>query len=213
MNNIFTPESFFDLSHCSFSDLFAGKQYVWDVLKILPDYIEEQFSSGKLIANYKDSKNIFVGEGTIIEEGAFIKGPAIIGKNCFIGHAAYLRPNCILENNVSIGHGSEVKNSILFSESAVAHLNYIGDSIVGHDVNIGGGAKTANFRLDGKTIPVKNDAEKIDTGLTKFGAILGDRTKIGVNAVLNPGTVLGKEVHVYPLQLVFGTHSDGTVIK
>src|SRR5436190_8364045 len=99
--NTFTPETFFDLTQCSFADLFAEKAYVWDVLKILSQYIEEQFSNGKIVANYKDSKNIFIGEGTIIEEGALIKGPAIIGKNCFIGHTAYLRQHCILEDSVS----------------------------------------------------------------------------------------------------------------
>src|SRR5205823_1973969 len=133
------PENFFDLTNCSITDIFSGKTYIWGVLGTLGKYIEEQFVSGKIKANYKDSTNIFIGEGTLVEEGALIKGPAIIGKNCFIGHAAYLRPNCILEDNVSIGHGSEVKNSIIFSESAVAHLNYVGDSIVGHYVNFGGG--------------------------------------------------------------------------
>jgi len=213
MENLFIPDNFFDLTHCSLAELFQGKTYVWEVLHYLEQYIEQQFVKGKLIANYNDSKNIFIGEGTIIEEGAMIKGPAIIGKNCFIGHGAYIRPCCLLADNVSIGHASEVKNSIILSGSAVAHLNYIGDSILGHKVNIGGGAKTANFRLDGKTIPVKIRDQKIDTGLTKFGAILGDETKIGVNAVLNPGTVLGKRVFVYPLQLVFGTHENNSVIK
>lgn len=213
MNNTFAPDHYFDLTNCTFADIFQGKEAVWEVLGNLGDFLQKQFTDKKIIANYKDSTNIYVGEGTIIEEGAYIKGPAIIGKNSFIGHAAYLRQNCLFDDDVSIGHGSEVKNSIVFSHSAIAHLNYIGDSIFGHNVNIGGGAKTANFRLDGRTIPVREGDNKIDTGLTKFGAILGDETKIGVNAVLNPGTILGKRVHVFPLKLVFGTHGEGTVIK
>jgi len=213
MEDLFKPDNFFDFTNCLFAELFEGKKYVWEVLKDLNEYIEQQFTNGKIIGNYKDSKNIFVGEGTIIEEGALIKGPSIIGKNCFIGHGAFIRQNCLFEDSVSIGHASEVKNSIIFSQSAVAHLNYVGDSVIGHRVNIGGGAKTANFRLDGKTIPVKNEDQKIDTGLTKFGSILGDGTKIGVNAVLNPGTILGKHVFVYPLTLVFGTHNDDSIIK
>lgn len=212
MNNNFKPENFFELS-LDEGVIFFKKDYVWEILSFLGEYIIEEFKKGKASANYKNSRNIFIGEGTVIEEGAFIKGPAIIGNNSFIGHGSYLRPNCIIGNNVSIGHASEIKNSVIFSNSAVGHLNYIGDSILGHNVNIGGGAKTANFRLDGKTISVKHNGERIDTQLTKFGAILGDNTKIGVNAVLNPGTVLGKNVHVYPLTLVFGTHPDNSIIK
>lgn len=210
---MFSPEQYFNVKTFPYNTIFTGKTYIWDVLPLLGSYIESQFVKGKLVANYKESNNIYIGEGTIIEEGVYIKGPAIIGKNCFIGHGAYLRQNCLFADNVSIGHASEVKNSIVLSESAIAHLNYVGDSVLGSNVNFGGGAKTANFRLDGRTIPVKNDTMKIDTGLTKFGAILGDETKIGVNAVLNPGTVLGKRVHVFPLSLVYGTHVNDTVIK
>jgi len=158
-------------------------------------------------------EKVVIGEGTVIEEGALIKGPAIIGKNCVIGHGAYIRENVIIADNVTIGHASELKNSIVLPHTAVAHFNYIGDSVVGSHVNIGAGAKTANFRLDGKHVRVKVDEDAVDTGLAKFGAIIGDNCKIGINSVLNPGTMLGKGCLVYPLVSVIGAYGKDAIIR
>lgn len=197
--NSFKVERFFDISAFSHASIFTDVTYVWEVLPKIEAYVKGLLGGQK----------IKTGDGTVVEEGAYVKGPAIIGKNCSISHGAYIRENVIIGDNVHIGHGVEVKNSIVMSNTAVAHLNYIGDSIVGSNVNIGGGAKTANFRLDGQTIRIKIEGKSIDTGLAKLGAIIGDGSKIGVNAVLNPGTVLGKNCHVYPLTSVTGVHSDG----
>lgn len=202
--NSFATEHFFDLSGFSQASIFANLQYVWGVLPKLAEYVKGQLPKGK---------NVVIGEGTIVEEGAFVKGPAIIGRNCSIAHGAYIRENVILGNNVHIGHGVEVKKSIIVGKSAIAHLNYIGDSIVGSNINIGGGAKTANFRLDGKNVQIKIGTDTIDTGLIKFGAVIGDESRIGVNAVLNPGTILGKGCFVYPLVSVIGVYKDGEVVK
>lgn len=210
-NTILQPMSFFDLSRVFFAEIFTEIDYVWEPLKEINNYIAGVFNTGKLKPNY--GKDIFVGEGTTIEEGVLVKGPAIIGERCFVGHGAYLREGCLIADNVRIGHGTEIKNSILLSKATAAHLNYIGDSIIGRDVNMGGGAKTANFRLDGKAIRVKLGDEFFDTGLVKFGAIVGDGSKIGVNAVLNPGTILGKNCLVYPLTSVIGIHKEGSIIK
>ena len=199
----FAPGDFFNLAGFEHTKIFEGVEAVWEVLPKLAPYISAQTGGEKVI----------IGDGTVVEEGAFIKGPAIIGKNCFIAHGAYIRENVILGDNVHIGHSVEVKNSIVLGNTAIAHLNYVGDSIVGNNVNIGGGAKTANFRLDGETISVKRGEERIETGLLKLGAIIGDNAKIGVNTVLNPGTVLGKGCMVYPLVSVFGVYEDGQIIK
>lgn len=198
MVNSFSKELFFDLSNFAHSQIFDGIEHVWEVLPRLAAYVKDKPA---------------IGEGTIIEEGAFVKGPAIIGKNCVITHGAYIRENVIIGDNVHIGHSVEVKNSIVIGNSAIAHLNYIGDSIIGSNVNVGGGAKTANFRLDGKTVQVKDGEQTMDTNLLKFGAVVGDGSKIGVNAVLNPGTILGKNVFLYPLVSAFGVHKEGEVVK
>lgn len=202
--NALVKEKFFDLSSFEQADIFEDEAFVWEVIPKISEYLKTECR--------KRGKDILVGKGTVIEEGALIKGPAIIGSNCFIGHAAFLRNNCIVGNNVHIGHGCEIKNSIVLPDTAIAHVNYVGDSIIGRNVNLGGGAKTANFRLDGRSIRVKVGDKILDTGLVKFGAIVGDGSKIGVNAVLNPGTILGKNTLVYPLTSVVGVHNEGEVI-
>lgn len=210
---VFTKEHYFDLSEFEFNDVFDNMEHVWDVLKKIESYISSQFSSGKLTPNHQGSNNVFIGEGTVVEEGAYIKGSAIIGKNCFIAHGAYVRENVILGDNARIWHGTEIKHTIMLNNAVGTHNGYIGDSIIGNRVNIAAGAIVANLRLDRKPIYVRHSEGKIDTGLLKFGAIIGDDCQIGVNAVLNPGTVLGKNSVVFPLTSVFGVHEEGSTIK
>lgn len=205
MEQNFLPTNFFNLSEFPYSPLFEGVEVVWKVLPKLAEFLKFQTKN--------EPKNILIGEGTVIEEGVLIKGTAIIGKNSFIGHGAYLRENCLLGENVRIGHGSEIKNSVILSGSTIAHLNYVGDSFIGNNVNVGGGTIVANFRLDGQSVKVKVKERIIDTGLLKFGAVVGDNCKIGVNAVLNPGTILGRNCLVYPLTSVVGVFEKGAIIK
>ena len=207
-----TVSNYFDISVFQYKDIFDNITYPWEALaKILP-YIETYFSQKKITGNYKEKKNILIGEGTTIQAGVEIVGPAIIGKNCSIGHVSLLRDGCIIGDNVHIGHAIELKHSIVLNNIAIAHLNYVGDSIIGNDVNISGGSIVANLRLDQKTVVVKTSTQKINTGLQKFGAIIGDGSNIGVNAVLNPGTLLGKQTTVYPLTSVTGVHEKGEII-
>lgn len=208
--NKFAPNKFFDLSGFELSDIFNEISAVWEVLEKIALFISQRFDK-ELKSNHKN--HVYVGYGTVIEKGAFIKGPAIIGKNCFIAHGAYIRENVIIGDNVKIGHASEIKNSVILNGTHIAHFNYIGDSVIGNNGNFGAGAITANYRLDGKNVSVKHKSLKIDTQLLKFGAIVGDGTKIGVGVILNPGTVLGKNCIVYPLVNVFGTHKDNIIIK
>ena len=201
MKNTFNPEFFFDLSSFEHKDLFQVEN-VWEILSNISSFIKN-----------KSSQVVTLGEGTVVEEGALIKGPAIIGKNCFIAHGAYIRENVILGDNVHIGHSVELKNSIILNDTHIAHFNYVGDSIIGSDVNFSAGAITANFRLDGASIKIKNGEEEIETGLTKLGTIVGDTSRIGVNSVLNPGTILSKKSKVFPLTNVFGVHLNEETIK
>lgn len=210
METVFSIETFFDTRSFSFPQLFLGVENAWEVVGKLEAEIKRLFVSGTVKGN--GSNFISIGQGTKVGESALIKGPAIIGKNCVIGHGALLRENCVLGDNVYIGHGVEVKNSIFLENSTAAHLNYVGDSFIGNDVNIAGGAIVANFRLDGKNITIKYQEKTFNTGLLKFGALIGDGSKIGVNSVLNPGTLLGKKSIVYPLVSVKGVHLDGETI-
>lgn len=202
MKNTFSPDKFFDLSSFQYKEIFDVEN-IWEVLPKIAEFVVENAHLNPVL----------IGSGTIIEEGALIKGPAIIGDNCFIAHGAYIRDGVIIGNDVKVGHSVEIKNSIVLNNSRIAHFNYIGDSIIGNDVNFAGGTITANFRLDGAKIKIKHDGQEIETGLTKFGAIVGDGSKIGVNVVLNPGTILSKNTKVFPLTSVFGIHLDEETIK
>lgn len=201
MQNTFSPSMFFDLSNFNHKAIFEVED-VWEVLSKIQEFIKNN-----------SSETVTLGKGTVVEEGTFIKGPAIIGENCFIAHGAYIREGVIIGNNVKIGHSVEVKNSIILNNTSIAHFNYIGDSIIGNNVNFAGGAITANFRLDGAKVKIKNGDTEIETNLTKFGAVVGDGSKIGVNAVLNPGTILSKNSKVFPLTKVFGIHLNEETIK
>lgn len=201
MKNTFNPNFFLDLSSFEHKDLFQVEN-VWEVLSRIGEFIKNSHG-----------EKVVIGEGTTVEEGALVKGPAIIGKNCFIAHGAYVRENVILGDNVKIGHATEVKNSIILNNTNISHFNYVGDSLVGSNVNFAGGAITANFRLDGANIIIKHEGEIYETGLTKFGAIIGDNSRIGVNSVLNPGTILSKNSKIFPLTSVVGVHLNEETIK
>jgi NDP-sugar pyrophosphorylase family protein len=208
----FAPVSFFK-NTSPFESLFERSINVWEVLPRLEDFILN-FKKTSIFSEYTEIKeNVFIGRDVKIEDGAKISGKAIIGHNSYLGHASFFRSNVLIADNVNIGHAVEVKNSVILSNSAAAHLNYIGDSIIGSNVNVAGGAVCANFRFDKKNINVKYESEKIETNLQKFGCIIGDDSQIGVNSVLNPGTILGKKTIVFPLTSVKGVHSDNETIR
>ena len=143
-------------------------------------------------------EKVFIGEGTVIEPGAYIKGPAWIGANCQIRHGAYLRENVIVGAGSVIGNSSEIKNSILFQGCQVPHFNYVGDSILGAKVHLAAGVIVSNLKLNGDFITLRVGDNVLTTGLRKFGALIGDGAEVGCNAVLNPGTVIGRRSLIYP---------------
>lgn len=202
--SIFRPENFFEFPTSVYHEIFNDISFIWEAVPKIADY---------LTMKLKNKKTVMVGGGTKIHSTAVIIGPAVIGKNCTIGPHAYLRENCLIGDNVHIGHAVEIKNSIIMDGSAVAHLNYVGDSLIGRNVNISGGTILANLRLDRQPIVIRRGTKKIPTGLKKLGSIIGDDSFIGVNAVLNPGTILGKRTKVYPLVSVKGVFNNDSVIK
>ncbi len=209
----FQKEYFFDLSNFEFRDIFDNVNFVWEVLPKIEKYIDSLFQKGVLVANYKDRKNVFIEETSIVHESAEIIGSAIIGKNCEIRHGSFIRGNVILGDNVTVHHGAEIKQSIFLNNSFAPHVGYVGDSIIGNNVNIAAGVILANFRLDKKSVSVGSGPERIDTRLRKFGCIIGDNSSIGVNSVINPGAILGKRAIVYPLTSVTGVHEDDEIIR
>ena len=185
----------------NFQDKF-DEDLPWLIIKNLESIILEKI---KILSEDFESKDgIAIHKTAIIEKNAILKAPLIIGENCFVGSNACLRNGVFLSENVKIGMGVEVKSSIIFDNSSVAHFNFIGDSIIGSNVNFEAGSITANHfneRKD-KEIFVKINEEIINTKIEKFGALVGDFSKIGANAVLTPGTILMKNTVVKRLELI-----------
>jgi UDP-N-acetylglucosamine diphosphorylase / glucose-1-phosphate thymidylyltransferase / UDP-N-acetylgalactosamine diphosphorylase / glucosamine-1-phosphate N-acetyltransferase / galactosamine-1-phosphate N-acetyltransferase len=197
----FKPDELFDLAQTEHAAIFAGCKYAWDALKKIEGYLAANLKpelrnlcEGRAYIGEK----VFIGEGTVVEDGVMIRGPAFIGKNCQIRHNAYLRENVIIGDNCVIGNSSELKNSLLLNGAQAPHFNYIGDSILGHKTHLGAGVKISNVKLFPGNIEVDIDYEPFDTRLRKFGALLGDHAEVGCNAVLNPGSVIGRGAVIYP---------------
>lgn len=209
----FYPNDYFTLSDFPWYDFFTADKPIWVALSRIEEYIHKKIENARLSKNYKPNQRVYLGKGTVVQEGAQINGMLITGGNCVIGHGVLIRDHCILGDNVFLGHAVEVKHSVILNGTNVAHLNYMGDSILGNNVNVSGGAMLANFRLDKKPIAIKLNNETIQTGLAKFGSIIGDGSNVGVNAVLNPGTILGKKTIVYPLMNVTGVHTDNEIVR
>jgi len=196
--NRLSHELFFDLSSFKHRQLFSVGEPVWNTLKKLKTYLDKH-SLGKIECDIPDQailvnpEQISIGEGTVVEPGCYIQGPCIIGKHSEVRHGCYIRPYVIVGNRCVIGHATEVKHAIFLNGSKAPHFNYVGDSILGNDVNIGAGVICANFRLDKKTVSVCVKGEKFSSDLKKFGAIIGDRSQIGCNTVLNPGVLIRKK--------------------
>lgn len=198
---MFKPASLFTLTQTQHSVLFEGCLYAWDVLKRLAAYIEDNVQPG--LKNRCDGvafigEKVFIGEGTVVEDGAMIKGPAIIGRNCRIAHSAYIRENVIVGDKCVVGNSTELKNALLFNEAAAPHFNYVGDSILGYRAHLGAGVILSNVKSMRGNVTVEVEGQPHDTGLAKFGALVGDGAEIGCNAVLNPGSIIGRGAMIYP---------------
>ena len=210
--------NFFDLSFFQHRACFENKQFPWQVIENLKDFILNQ----KLNQIHSKISNkcylvnedlIYLGKDVTVEDGAYIKGPCIILDGSTIRHGAYLRGGVLIGSNSIIGHATEVKNSIILNNAQAAHFAYVGDSIVGGGVNLGAGVKCANFRLDKKEITIKDAAFKIKTHLKKFGAIIGDHTQIGCNTTINPATFIGKSSICYSSMTIDGYIPENSIVK
>lgn len=196
-------DAFFSLKRFTHKALWKEGEPVWSPLLFLDEYLEKKSYAIEIEipvgVHLSRPELISIGKGTMIEPGVFIQGPCIIGKNCIIRHGAFLRDGVICGDHCAIGHSAEIKRAILLNYACATHFSYVGDSILGNWVNLGAGVKCANLRLDRRNVELSFEGKKIKTGLKKFGAIIGDKTQIGCNCVLNPGTLIGKESISHPL--------------
>ncbi|MEA2082036.1 MAG: glucose-1-phosphate thymidylyltransferase [Elusimicrobiota bacterium] len=230
----FKTGDFFDLKDFPHREIFKDIETVWDVLPLIGDYIKKHIkpnvagirNGADLIKEKKVLENgavvhagaflmdddIELGAGVVVEPGAMITGPVIIGEKTEVRQCAYIRGKLITGAGCVVGHTTEMKNAIMTGGSKAGHFAYIGDSIIGK-VNLGAGTKLANFKLTEDIINVRSGGGKISTGLRKFGAILGDGVSAGCNTVMMPGTILGKSCLIYPNTTVIGVHGANTIIK
>ena len=198
---MFKPADLFDLSQTEHAAIFDGCEFAWDALKKIPAYIAANLKPelrNRCEGGAYIGEKVFIGEGTIVEDGAMIKGPAIIGRNCEIRHNAYIRENVIIGDGCVVGNSTEMKNALLFNKAVAPHFNYVGDSILGHKAHLGAGVVLSNVKSLPGNVTVELDGKRFDTGLRKFGALLGDFAEIGCNSVLNPGSIIGRGAVIYP---------------
>ena len=209
----------FDLSHTMAKDYLAQYEYPWQALPGIKNLILEL---GKHLGEdfTETAPNVWIHKTATVAMSASITGPCIIGANTEVRHCAFIRGSALVGENCVVGNSVELKNVILFDSVQVPHFNYVGDSILGYKSHLGGGAVTSNVKSDKTLVTVRNGSERIETGLKKFGAMVGDFVEVGCNAVLNPGTVMGRHCQVYPTSCVRGAvaensiwKNDGTVVK
>ena len=212
MNNA-KIENLYDLDKTIAADLFKGHEYPWELLPLIGDFIKELGAKLDPEVYEKRGEDIWVAKSAKVFDSAYLSGPLIIDENAEIRHCAFIRGKAIVGKNCVVGNSTELKNVILFDNVQVPHYNYVGDSILGFKSHLGAGSITSNVKSDKTLVIVKDGEEKIETGLKKFGAMLGDHVEVGCNSVLNPGTVIGRESSVYPTSCVRGVIPAGHIFK
>lgn len=203
----------YDLDQTIAKELLENKTYPWEVLPKISEFIIELGNKLDESKYEKNGDNIWIAKTAKVAPTAYINGPAIIGENAEIRHCAFIRGNAIVGDGAVVGNSTELKNVILFNKVQVPHYNYVGDSILGYKSHMGAGSITSNVKSDKKLVIVKNGDEKIETGLKKFGAMIGDNVEVGCGSVLNPGTVIGRNTNIYPLSSVRGVVKENSIYK
>ena len=208
-----TVKENYSLDQTIAKDIFNGVTYPWEVLPKISNFILELGATLGEDEYEKRGENVWVAKSAKVAPTAFINGPAIIGKDAEVRHCAFIRGNAIVGEGAVVGNSTELKNVILFNKVQVPHYNYVGDSILGYKSHMGAGSITSNVKSDKKLVVVKAGEEKIETGMKKFGAMLGDEVEVGCGSVLNPGTVVGNHSNIYPLSSVRGFVPANSIYK
>ena len=213
MLEMFNAKNYFDYSRTIAAPLFDGIEYPWEVLPRLESFI---LALGPMLPAdefEQVSDNVWISRSAVVAPTASITGPCIVDSGAQIRHCAFIRGNVIVGKGTVVGNSCEVKNSLLFDEVEAPHFNYVGDSILGYKSHLGAGAITSNIKNDKKNVEVHFQLGSIETNMRKLGAIVGDGVQVGCNCVLNPGTVIGKETRIYPLNSISGWIDEKSIYK
>ena len=212
MQNL-TVHHLYTLEETIASELFLQAEYPWEILPGIKNFILKLGETLPTDRYEKKGEDVWIAKNAKVAPTAYINGPCIIDEEAEIRHCAFIRGNAIVGKGAVVGNSTELKNVILFNKVQVPHYNYVGDSILGYKAHMGAGSITSNVKSDKTLVVIKNGEEKIETGLKKCGAMLGDCVEIGCGSVLNPGTVIGKNSNVYPLSSVRGFVPENSIYK
>lgn len=207
INNLYT------LSETIAAELFEGVEYPWEVLPKIGEFILKLGNSLPKDRYEEKGENIWIAKSAKVYPSAYINGPAIIDEDAEVRHCAFIRGNAIVGKGAVVGNSTELKNVLLFNKVQVPHYNYVGDSVLGYKAHMGAGSITSNVKSDKTLVVAKSEEGCIETGLKKFGAMLGDEVEVGCNSVLNPGTIIGKRASVYPTSSVRGYIPADSIYK
>lgn len=205
--------SLFNLDETIAKELFESATYPWEVLPKISEFILKLGETLDPEIYERRGEDIWIAKSAKIFDSAYLHGPLIIDENAEVRQCAFIRGSAIVGKNAVVGNSTELKNSILFNCVQTPHYNYIGDSILGYKSHTGAGVITSNLKSDKSLVTVALDGNKIETGVKKFGAMLGDNVEVGCNSVLNPGTVIGKNSNIYPLSPVRGYVPENSIFK
>lgn len=208
-----TIRNLYDLQETIAKEIFDGLTYPWEVLPKISAFIVKLGNSLPEDIYEKRGENVWIARSAKVFPSAYINGPAIIDEDAEVRQCAFIRGNAIVGKGAVVGNSTELKNVILFNKVQVPHYNYVGDSILGFKAHMGAGSITSNVKSDKTLVVVKSEEGNIETGLKKFGAMLGDNVEVGCNSVLNPGSVIGRETNIYPLSRVRGYVPAGCIYK
>ena len=208
-----TVKELFDLENKLVAPLFDDSMFAFEVLPQIGNFIKKIGPMLDSSIYENQGENIWIAKSAKVAASASITGPCIIGENTEIRHCAFIRGNAFIGNNCVVGNSTELKNVVLIERVQVPHYNYVGDSVLGTGSHLGAGAITSNVKSDKSLVKLKSGDEVIETGLKKFGAMVGDNVEVGCGSVLNPGTVIGKNSNVYPLSSVRGYIPPNSIYK
>lgn len=203
----------FNLEETIARDLFLGITYPWEVLPRIGGFIKELGKSLPEDEYTNTQEDVWIARSAKVAPTASITGPCIIGKEAEVRHCAFIRGNAIVGEGAVVGNSTELKNVVLFNKVQVPHYNYVGDSVLGYKAHMGAGSITSNVKSDKTPVCVNVDGVKLETGLKKFGAMVGDNVEVGCGSILNPGTVIGRESNIYPLSSVRGYVKAKSIYK
>ena len=203
----------FNLNETIAKELLEKYEYPWEVLKHIEEYILKLGETLNKEEYIKKHNNIWIHKTAKVYDSAYIGENCIICKDAEVRHCAFIRKNAIIGEGAVVGNSTELKNVILFNKVQVPHYNYVGDSILGYKAHMGAGSITSNVKSDKKLVVIKMGDKKIETGIKKIGAMIGDNVEIGCGSVLNPGTIIGKNTNVYPLSSVRGVIKENSIYK